>query len=150
MPAMRVWPLILVLVLTGCGGDDQGDSGASASSSTNGSADGTEGATTQTGSSTGAEVEPYGPCTLASSCFLAGAGDACISAGDGSGGFCAASCTEVSACPEPPAGATPGCEDLSGMGPVCFLDCEAGMCPDGMTCRAIATAAGEQSICFWS
>ncbi len=132
-----------------CGGDDASDDGQT-SADTTAATDHDEDASVDDSGSTGQDAEPYGRCTQASSCFLANTGIACIAPGDGSEGFCAAGCIDASECPEGPSGHPPSCEDLSGQGPVCHLACESTSCPDGMTCRQLATAAGARSICFWS
>lgn len=147
---MRARILALAVACGVCGGDDAADDGAASSGATTASTAASEDASAGASESTGVDAEPYGRCTLASSCFLANAGIACIAPGDGSEGFCAAGCADASECPDAPSGHSPTCEDLSGQGSVCYLECGSGSCPDGMTCRQLATTAGTRSICFWS
>lgn len=71
------------------------------------------------------------------------------------GGYCSASCVgtdDPSGCePAPGAGAEVSCLDI-GLGngeTACALDCSHGVCPTGMTCEAIQSAAGDaRRICF--
>ena len=135
----------------GCGDDSEDDSG-------DGVADG---AGTMPGSSSNAATDDdddesgagqegaYPRCEDAAGCFLAGF-DSCISPGSGnSQGFCTVECAEASECETPGSGtAIPTCEDLSGEGAICYLECTGCTCPDGMECNDQLFAT--RAVCFWA
>ncbi|MCH9686496.1 MAG: choice-of-anchor J domain-containing protein [Deltaproteobacteria bacterium] len=108
------------------------------------------------------------PCDCEASCITCGtkdgsydpclevdcpAGSACVTddANEPTFGWCAVQgCGDnACACPLPPEGTsvTNACANFDGDdgGGSCFLDCNAGVCPDGMLCRPL----GGQSVCVW-
>lgn len=139
--------IIAASLTLGCG--DDGDDGSTSVGATTAAATGSTSAATGGAQSTGAEEQgPYPRCEGASSCFLSGF-ESCILPGAGTAdGFCTSSCTDASVCETPATGtATPTCEDLSGDGPICYLECSTGTCPDGMVCNDQLFAT--RSVCFW-
>lgn len=142
----------IVATVPGCADDSSDDSG-------DGAADGAATVTPDSSSSddaqssdddeSGGQVEAYPRCEDAAGCFLAGF-ESCISPGSGnSEGFCTVGCSDAGECETPATGdASPTCEDLSGEGAICYLECTGGTCPDGMACNDQLFAT--RAVCFWA
>lgn len=145
--AIRV---LAALTVVGCG-DDSGDGGTSVGATSMTTMTSTSADTDGTGDAAGSgstDEGPYPRCQDAPSCFLAGY-DSCILPGAGTqDGFCTSNCQDASSCEAPQTGtATATCEDLSGNGPFCYLECTSGTCPDGMACND--QLFPERAVCFW-
>lgn len=153
-PRNRIRDLVaasVVLALTNaCGGDSDGDdTSVGATSTTAPSTESAASSATTDAAATGTVGEaPYQRCEGAPECFLAGF-ESCILPGAGTqGGFCTVSCGDASECDTPSTGtAVATCEDLSGDGPICYLECSAGTCPGGMACNDQLFAS--RAVCFW-
>lgn len=93
--------------------------------------------------------EMYSPCEISAQCPPL---EFCVFPQDESG-YCTSACvapTDPSNCAEPPGDQPSTCFDIGLQDGrwVCALDCEDAPCPRGMRCEAVATGAGERSICF--
>ncbi len=91
----------------------------------------------------------FSPCEESSQCAPQ---EFCVFPQDESG-YCTSACnapTDPSNCEAAPGGQPLTCFDIGLVDgrQVCALDCVSATCPRGMRCEAVATAAGERSICF--